>query len=234
MMRHIPFKGLYKANHGWLESYFHFSFAEYHDKNNMHYGVLRVMNDDIIKAYSGFPTHPHRDMEIITYVIAGELTHQDSMGYKETLQRGALQYMSAGTGITHSEKNEGENDLHLIQMWILPRAEGFTPKYGSKTFDLEQRHNQWLLIVASEGSEADITLYQDANIYVSELDQDKVLHFEIDEGRQVYLKVMEGSVTVNGSMYQVGDAGEISEEGIDIVALSNAHLLLIEMSNNAL
>lgn len=231
MMRHIPFKRLYKAEHGWLESHFHFSFAEYHDKNNMRYGVLRVMNDDVIKPFSGFPTHPHRDMEILTYVLAGELTHEDNMGHKETLGRGALQYMSAGTGITHSEKNDGEHDLHLIQIWILPRVEGLKPQYGSKTFDYSQRHNSWLQVVGAEESDAEITMYQDANVYVSELDEGKELHFEIDMLRQVYLKVMEGSVTVNGVYYGTGDAGEIAGEDINLSAISKAHLLLVEMAS---
>lgn len=230
MMRHIPFKGLYKSGHGWLESHFHFSFAEYYDKDNIHYGVLRVMNDDIIKPFSGFPTHPHRDMEIITYVLSGELTHEDSMGYKETLGRGALQYMSAGTGIMHSEKNEGENDLHLIQIWIHPRVKGLDPQYGSKMFDLNQRHNRWLQLIGSEESDAEITMYQDANVYVSELDESKELDFELGEERQVYLKVMEGSADISGRHFQTGDAGEISDETISIVALSDTHILLVEMS----
>lgn len=231
-MKHIPFKSLYKVDHGWLQSHFHFSFAEYHDKNNMHFGVLRVMNDDVIASHSGFSTHPHRDMEILTYVIRGELTHEDSMENKETLGRGSLQYLSAGTGITHSEKNEGNVKVHLIQLWILPRAEGLKSQYGSKVFDFEARHNTWLHMVGPGSSEDRVTIYQDANMYVSELDSKKTLHFDIAKGRQVYLKVMEGMANVNGTVYDAGDAGEISEEDISILASRDTHLLLVEMSSS--
>lgn len=229
MMNHIPISALYTAEHGWLSSRFHFSFAEYFDRANMHYGVLRVMNDDSIAAHTGFDTHPHEDMEIITYVISGELTHADSMGHKETLGRGAVQYLSAGTGITHSEKNEGDKEVHLIQTWILPKAKGLEPRYGSKSFSLEERHNKWLHIVGKEGH---IPIYQDANMYVTELDSGKALNFKLEEGRQLYLKVMEGKASINGKVFNTGDAAQVADESLEIKAVESVHILLVEMAQD--
>ena len=184
----------------------------------MHYGTLRVMNDDIIQAHTGFDTHPHQDMEIVTYIISGELTHQDSMGNKESLGRGAIQYLSAGTGITHSEKNEGDEEVHLIQTWILPQAKGLEPQYGAKVFDPETRHNKWLHLIAPEGTLDVINIYQDANMYVSELDKNKSLTFELGESRQLYVKVMEGEVNINDIIFKEGDAAEVSGEDLNVEA----------------
>jgi len=225
----IPFSSLYAVDHGWLQSRFHFSFAEYHDRENMHYGVLRVMNDDIIQPHTGFGTHPHRDMEIITYVIRGELTHEDNMGNKESLGRGAVQYMSAGTGVAHSEKNEGDEEVHLIQTWILPSAKGQTPRYGSKVFDSEARHNSWLHLVGSDDTGAAIPIYQDANMYVTELDQNRTLSFGLGKNRQLYVKVMEGRAKLNGMLFEQGDAAKVSDEDLHVEALESVHILLVEM-----
>jgi len=226
----IPFSSLYAADHGWLQSRFHFSFAEYHDRENMHYGVLRVMNDDIIQPHTGFDIHPHRDMEIITYVIRGELTHEDSMGNKESLGRGAVQYMSAGTGIAHSEKNEGDEEVHLIQTWIFPNAKGLSPRYGSKVFDFEARHNRWLHLVGSDDIGAAIPIYQDANMYVTELDQNRILTFGLEKNRQLYVKVMEGRAKLDGMVFEQGDAAKVSDEDLHVEALESVHILLVEMA----
>lgn len=195
----------------------------------MHYGALRVMNDDIIQAHQGFDTHPHQDMEIISYIIRGELTHTDSMGNKESLGRGAMQYLSAGTGITHSEYNEGDAEVHLIQTWILPQAKGLEPQYGSKTFAPEERHNKWLHLIAPQGTPDVINIYQDANMYVSELDRESNLTFELGENRQLYVKVMEGEANINGVVFKEGDAAEVEGEDLHLKALCDVHVLLIEM-----
>jgi hypothetical protein len=195
----------------------------------MHYGVLRVMNDDVIQPHTGFGTHPHEDMEIITYVIRGELTHQDSMGNKESLGRGSVQYLSAGTGITHSEKNEGDEEVHLIQTWILPHSKGLQPQYGSRVFEPEVRHNKWLHLIAPEGTPDIINIYQDANMYVSELDQHKTLTFEVGKNRQLYVKLMEGDANINGMEFKEGDAAEVLGEDLHVEALSNVHILVVEM-----
>lgn len=230
MMKHIPFRTLYHADHGWLQSRFHFSFAEYYSHKNTYYGVLRVMNDDVIDAHSGFDTHAHKDMEIITYVIRGALTHEDSMGHKECLGRGSMQYLSAGTGITHSEKNEGDEEVHLIQTWILPNAKNRTPQYGSKVYDAEERHNRWLHLIAAEGMEGITNIYQDANMYVTELDNGEKLHFELGTDRQAYVKVMEGEVRINDFVCREGDAAEIEDEDIILKGIAHAHVLMVEMA----
>ena len=229
MIRHIPFESLYFADHGWLQSRFHFSFAEYRNAENISYGPLRVMNDDIIKGHEGFGTHPHHDMEIITYILKGELTHQDSMGHKESLGRGAIQYMSAGTGVTHSEFNEGDDEAHLIQTWILPSQKGLKPRYGSKVFSPDQRHNRWLHLVGPKNSGAEITIYQDASMYGCELDAGKKIDFHLQQGRALYVKIMEGSASINGRLCQSGDAMELKEEDLKVEAKDTVHILLVEV-----
>ena len=231
MIRHIPFESLYAAEHGWLKSRFHFSFAEYRNPENIHYGPLRVMNDDTIAPHSGFAMHPHENMEIITYILRGELTHQDSMGNKERLGRGGVQYMSAGTGVMHSEMNEGDEAVHLIQTWILPKEKGLAPKYGSRRFARVERRNRWLHLVGPAGSNAPVTIYQDADMYAGEIDAGETLGFEFSSGHQLYLKVMEGRAEINGTVFEQGDAAEIEEEALRITALATAHLLLVEMKD---
>ncbi|MBT8347840.1 MAG: pirin family protein [Sulfurovum sp.] len=230
MLRHIPFKSLYTADHGWLTSRFHFSFAEYHNIKNVRFGSLRVMNDDIVQPHTGFGTHPHRDMEIISYVLSGELTHVDSMGNKESLGRGAIQYLSAGTGITHSEMNDGDDAVHLIQTWIIPHAKNLEPKYGSKSFKIEERKNQWLYLVGPKGSNAHISIYQDASMYACELDDTQEIVFEVGSTRQLYVKLMEGSADINGTLFESGDAAEIMGESIIVTGINKAHILLVEMA----
>lgn len=230
MLKHIPFDSLYTAEHGWLTSHFHFSFAEYRNMDNVRFGSLRVMNDDLIQPHSGFGTHPHRDMEIVTYVLSGELTHMDSMGNKESLGRGAVQYLSAGTGITHSETNEADEVIHLIQTWIIPEAKNLEPQYGSRSFEVQERKNRWLHLVGPKGSDAPISIYQDASMYACELDDTKNIAFEVGTARQVYLKMMEGSAEINGNVFGPGDAAEVIGEDIMITGISNPHILLVEMA----
>ena len=230
MIRHIPFDSLYFAEHGWLQSRFHFSFAEYRNPDNVHFGPLRVMNDDVIAPGTGFGTHPHNDMEIITYVISGELTHKDSMGHSETLGRGDVQYMSAGTGVMHSETNEGSAPVHLIQTWIFPRARNLPPRYGSVRFSEADRRNRWLHFAGPDGGDTPVQFHQDANMYAAELDAGRTLAFTVEAGRQLYVKVMEGSVRVNAMMLEQGDAAEVTEEQLFFSADTYAHLLTVEMA----
>ena len=232
MLKHIPFTTLFTADHGWLKSRFHFSFAEYRNPDNINFGALRVMNDDLVQAHTGFGKHPHNDMEIITYVLRGKLTHEDSMGNKESLERGAIQYMSAGTGIIHSEMNEDDEEAHFIQTWIIPNEKNLKPQYGSKSFDLSERHNKWLCLVGPKGSDTSIPIYQDASMYASEIDAGTTLAFDLKEGRQLYIKVMEGDATINGITFAQGDAAELSDEKLEINALSNTHMLLVEMAKD--
>ena len=232
MLNKLPKENMGTSNLGWLESRFHFSFAEYRNPNNMNFGVVRVLNDDIVHANSGFDTHPHANMEIISYVVKGEITHKDSMGNSETLKRGEVQYLSAGDGIYHSEHNVHKTeDLRLLQIWIVPPKAGLPRLYGSKRFEEIDRKNRLLNIVSSQNGTADIKIYQDINIYVSELETNKTLDFKIEKNRQVYFVQIEGSSSVNEIILNDGDAMEILDiEEIKIKALENSHFLFIEMA----
>lgn len=232
MLKKLPKENMGTSNLGWLESRFHFSFAEYRNPNNINFGVLRVLNDDIVHPESGFDTHPHSNMEIISYVVNGEITHKDSMGNSETLKRGEVQYLSAGGGIYHSEHNlHKSDDLRLLQIWIIPPKQGLHRLYGSKRFEENERKNRLLNIVSSQNGNADIKIYQDINIYVSELETNKSLEFKIKENRQVYFVQIEGSSNINEITLNAGDAMEIVDiEKIEIKALKNSHFLFIEMA----
>lgn len=230
MLRKIKSKNMGSSNLGWLKSKFHFSFAEYYNPDNINFGVLRVINDDLIEAGTGFDTHPHRDMEIISYVVNGELTHGDSMGNKSTITRGHVQYMSAGTGVYHSEHNFGEDISRLLQIWIIPDKTGYTPNYGDYRFDWDDRHNEWLHMVSSKDGNAPIKINQDMNIYSLELEKDKEIDFQVNEGRQAYLVQIEGNSIINNIELANRDGMEIVEEDILIKAKETSHILILEMN----
>ncbi|MDR1976579.1 MAG: pirin family protein [Campylobacteraceae bacterium] len=231
MIKKIEFNKLFESNLGWLQSRFHFSFAEYFNPQNINFGALRVMNDDIVQPKTGFTTHPHKDMEIFSYLLDGELTHGDSMGNKETLQRGDMQYMSAGTGVLHSEmNNHPQKPTRFIQTWIVPNSKNLQPNYGSKRFTKEDRLNKWLHLLGGENSDAYVNIHQDANAYVSEIESGRALKMPLLDGRQAYLKVMEGSIKINDTELNHGDAAEITDEDINIFAQTNAHIMLIELA----
>lgn len=229
MFEKISNKQMGKGNHGWLKTSFHFSFSNYFDPSNMHFGVLRVLNDDLIAPHTGFNTHPHNDMEIITYVINGELTHGDSMGNKRTIGRGAVQYMSAGTGVYHSEHNTGDETLHLIQLWIVPDESGHTPNYGDLLADWTEREGKWYHMVSPVEGEAPIKIHQDANIYSLALHSEDELSFNVNQNRQAYVVLLEGNALINGELLEAGDAAKVIEEDIVIKSNDFTHYLLIEM-----
>ncbi|MDY0287763.1 MAG: pirin family protein [Sphaerochaeta sp.] len=195
----------------------------------MSFGALRVINDDLIKSNTGFEMHPHRDMEIVSYVIDGQLDHGDSMANKNTLTRGHVQFMSAGTGLHHSEHNYGDTTSRFLQIWLVPDKKGLTPNYGDYKFTWDDRKNRWLQIVSSITGDAPIKINQDANIHVLELDAGKEIDFAVGEGRQAYLVQIEGSSEINGLELHARDALEIVEEDISIKAKSTSHVLIIEM-----
>lgn len=232
MLKKIDNKKMGHGDHGWLKSVFHFSFAEYYNPQNMNFGVLRVINDDLINAGSGFDTHPHRDMEIVTYVVTGELTHGDSMGNKNTIGRGDIQYMSAGSGIYHSEYNRSKDTARFLQIWILPEKKGLKPSYGDMHFTAEKRNNAWLNVVSGTSGTAPVKIHQDASIYVLELDQDRQIDFAVDIGRQAYLVQIEGSSLINGLTLNMRDGLEVSEETLRITAVEKSHYLLVEMKKS--
>lgn len=231
MLKKIPKENMGTSDLGWLESRFHFSFAEYRNPENINFGVLRVLNDDIIHPLGGFGTHPHQNMEIISYIVDGEITHKDSMGNEETLRRGEVQYLSAGDGIYHSEYNQNRSkDLRLLQIWIVPPKNGLPKIYGSYKFEKNERKNKLLNIVSSENGSAPIKIHQDVSFYVSQLNEFKNLEFHIKEKRQVYFIQIEGTSTINGLELKEGDAMEITKEfKINIQAISKSHFLFIEM-----
>lgn len=229
MIRKIDHTKMGSSNLGWLRSLFHFSFAQYYNPSNMNFGVLRVINDDLIEAHEGFDMHPHRDMEIVSYVLDGELTHGDNMGNENTIGRGHVQYMSAGTGVVHSEHNRGDVMARLLQIWIVPDQRGYKPQYGDHRFEAKDRHNQWLQIVSSTKGNAPIKIHQDANINVLELDAGKTIHFEVKADRQAYLVLIEGRSVVNGVQLAMRDALESVEEDLSLEAQENSHYLVIEM-----
>jgi len=229
MLRKIDHNHMGRSNLGWLNSIFHFSFAEYYNPQNIKFGKLRVINDDLIAPGTGFDLHPHQNMEIISYVVDGELTHRDSMGNRSTITRGHVQYMSAGTGVYHSEHNLGDKTLRLLQIWIFPDQLGLTPSYGDFRFNWNDRKNNWLHMVSSKTGEAPIKMNQDANIYALELDQEKEISFPVNKGRQAYMVQIEGSSTVNNITLNAKDAVEIVEEDILIYANESSHILMIEM-----
>eukprot|EP00123_Amoebidium_parasiticum_P020553 comp5226_c0_seq1/m.1262 comp5226_c0_seq1/g.1262 ORF comp5226_c0_seq1/g.1262 comp5226_c0_seq1/m.1262 type:complete len:363 (-) comp5226_c0_seq1:342-1430(-) len=228
-------------NSNWLKSRFHFSFAEYHDPQRSQFGVLRVMNDDLVQPKRGFGTHPHSNMEIVTYIIDGHLTHQDSMGTKETLDRGSIQFMTAGTGVMHSEHNLHDKDpLRFIQIWITPRSRGLNPNYGSMLGDESVRKNKWAHLVSDvkDTTPTPVKINQDANIFVTELDPKATVDLLIKPKRMAYLLCMEGSALVAGahgdeSMSRHDGGRVIGENNLTITAKEKAHFLVVEMEKRA-
>jgi quercetin 2,3-dioxygenase len=200
------------ANHGWLDSRFSFSFADYYDPRNMGFRDLRVINEDYIEPAQGFPTHGHRDMEIITYVIDGEVSHRDSMGNGETIRPHEVQRMTAGTGVLHSEYSSPTEKTHLLQIWILPEKQNLQPGYEQKLFAPEEKQGQLRLVASKGGDDGSVHINQDVNLYASILSSgDKVTH-KLADSRHAWVQLISGSLTVNGETLESGDAAAISEE----------------------
>jgi quercetin 2,3-dioxygenase len=214
------------ADHGWLKTCFSFSFAEYQDPNNLNWGALRVLNDDRIAAGQGFPPHPHRDMESITYVLSGELEHQDSMGNRGVVGPGGVQYMSAGTGVRHSEFNHSKTDeLHLVQMWVLPPKAGLPAQYGQRDFTEDDRRAKWFLVASGKaGAQAPISLQQSAAFSIARL-EGGAISYAFEPSRLGFLFVAEGSVGANGETLRSGDAVRIAGVG-DLDVKGRGELLL--------
>ena len=230
MIRKIKSSDMGQSKSGWLESLFHFSFADYFNIENISFGDLRVINDDLIQPHTGFDMHPHKDMEIISYGIEGELTHEDSMGSKGVIGRGQVQYMSAGTGVYHSEHNKGDVTARFLQIWVLPDKKNHTPNYGDFKFAWEERKNKWFHFVSSKEGDAPIKVNQDINFYALELDKGNEIDFSVGNRRQAYMVQIEGTSTVNGTELNQRDAAEIVEEDVKIKATEKSHILVIEMT----
>src|SRR5271167_2226099 len=200
------------ANHGWLDTNFTFSFADYYDPKHMGFRDLRVINEDRVSAGKGFGMHPHRDMEILTYIIEGELSHRDSMGRGATIRKNDVQRMSAGTGVMHSEINQSKAPVHLLQIWLLPEAEGLKPSYEDRTFAVGEKRNRSRLIASHDGREGSTTINQDASVYASLLDSGRTVELALKPGRHAWVQLVRGELDVNGTKLTKGDGAAISGE----------------------
>jgi redox-sensitive bicupin YhaK (pirin superfamily) len=220
------------ADHGWLKSFHTFSFASYYDPKNMGYGPLRVINEDRVAPGEGFGKHPHRDMEIISYVLDGELEHKDSMGTGSIIRPGDVQRMSAGTGVTHSEYNPSpKNGVHFLQIWIEPEANGIKPSYEQKFFGPEEKRGKLRLLASPDGRDGSVTVHQDAQLYAALIDGAEQVTHQIEEGRRAYVHVARGAVTVNGQALGSGDALKVDgEKQVVIEKGDNAEVLLFDLN----
>jgi redox-sensitive bicupin YhaK (pirin superfamily) len=220
------------ANHGWLDTYHTFSFSSYQDPNHTRFRSLRVMNEDFVAPGQGFGTHPHRDMEIVTYVLAGALEHKDSMGNGEVLHPGEFQRMTAGTGITHSEFNPSATEpVHLYQIWLFPERKGLEPSYEQKQFPAEQRHNRLRLVASRDAHDGSLLIHQDARIYLASLDAGHALSHTLEPERHAWLQVLRGRVTLNGVALETSDGAAVSDETVlAIEAAEDAEIMLFDLA----
>ncbi len=218
------------ANHGWLDSYHSFSFADYHDPRHMGYGPLRVINEDRVQPGSGFGTHGHRDMEIISYVLEGALGHEDSMGNGSTIVPGDVQRMSAGTGVRHSEYNHDKSGVtHFLQIWIEPRYAGIPPSYEQKHFAPAEKRGRLRLIAAPDGAEGSVSLNQDARVYAGLFDGAERATLQLGAGRKGYVHVARGEIDVDGERLQAGDALKTDVSPIELSGGKEAEVLVFDL-----
>jgi len=219
-------------NHGWLDTYHTFSFSRYYDPRHMGFRALRVINEDRVQPGQGFGTHPHEDMEIVTYVLSGALAHKDSLGTGSAIRPGELQRMTAGTGITHSEFNPSQTEpVHLYQIWLLPEREGLEPSYEQRAFPEEERHNRLRLVASPDGGDGSLTIRQDAQLYFATLDEGYEITKDIPSGRHAWLQVLRGNVSLNGQAISAGDGAAVSEESaLAIRAESPSEVLLFDLA----
>ncbi len=220
------------ANYGWLDTYHSFSFAGYYDPKHTGFRALRVINEDRVQPGKGFGTHPHRDMEIITYVLEGALEHKDSMGNGSIIKPGDIQRMSAGTGITHSEYNPSKSErVHLLQIWILPQQEGLKPSYEQRAFKAEEKRGQLRLIASPDGRDGSVTVHQDVELYATVLAPGEQVTHRLKPNRYAWVQVPGGAAKLNGLSLQAGDGAAVSEEEIlEIKANDSAELLLFDLA----
>jgi quercetin 2,3-dioxygenase len=220
------------ANHGWLDSRFTFSFAEYFDPKHVEFRTLRVMNDDRIAGGGGFPTHPHRDMEIVTYVLDGELAHKDSMGNGSVIKPGDVQYMSAGTGVAHSEFNASDKTpVHMYQIWMFPDKQGYTPTYDQKHFSAAEKRGKLRLVVSPDGRDGSVKIRQGNELYAAVLGPGETVKHALQPERHAYVQVARGSVTLNGDKLAAGDGAAISQEkAVELTGVEDAEVLLFDLA----
>jgi redox-sensitive bicupin YhaK (pirin superfamily) len=217
---------------GWLNTYHTFSFGDYYDPRNMGFRALRVINEDYVHPGRGFPTHGHRDMEIITYVLEGGLAHKDSMGNGSIIRPGDVQRMSAGTGVRHSEANPSEDEsVHLLQIWITPDELNVEPSYAEKRFDDEEKRGRLRLVASRDGSDGSVSMHQDARLYAALLDTQQEAIYELEPDRHAWVQVARGAIEINGQALKQGDGAAISEEReLKIVGTEPAEILLFDLA----
>ena len=227
-----PYNTLGGAQHGWLETRHHFSFANYYDPKRMRWGHLRVWNDDIIAAHTGFPAHPHRDMEIITYVRSGAITHQDSLGNRGRTEAGDVQVMSAGSGIIHSEMNEENEATQLFQIWIMPDEKGLPPSWGTKPFPKEQRSGSFITLASGLPGDTDaLPIRANARLVAATLKAGQSTEYHIAPGRKVYLVPASGEIEINGVVAAAGDGVAISDETLlKVSAQQDSEIVLVDVA----
>jgi redox-sensitive bicupin YhaK (pirin superfamily) len=220
------------ADHGWLDTYHTFSFADYYDPAHMGFRALRVINEDRVQPGMGFGTHGHKDMEIVTYVLEGALEHKDSMGNGSVLRPGEFQRMSAGTGVRHSEFNPSATEpVHLYQIWLLPGRNGIQPSYEQKFFSEDGKQARFQLVASPDGADESLRIHQDARVYLSKLDAGQKVTHEFSSGRHAWLQVLRGSVTVNGRVLKTSDGVAVSDEPLlTVVAEDPAEVMLFELA----
>jgi hypothetical protein len=231
VLKKISNQNLYCGNYEWHVCRHHFSFADYHNPEKMNFGVLRALNDEIVQPSYGFHPHPHDNMEIISYCVQGQLSHSDDSGNEQTLERGDVQYLCAGSGIVHSEMN-GSNlkDLRFIQIWIMPNQNELKPGYSLKRFPKELRQNALLKVVSGNGIDGTICINQDTDILVSEIEEGKSVNHSLPRNRQIYLLCIEGLIKINGVVLEQHEALEISNQAdLSINAIESSHILMVEM-----
>lgn len=220
------------VNHGWLDTYHTFSFGSYHDPEQMGFRALRVINEDRIQPASGFGTHPHRDMEILTYIVSGALEHRDSMGSGSVIRRGDVQRMSAGTGVLHSERNPSPSEAaHLLQIWILPDRPGHRPDYEERHYPHEDRQGRLLLVASPDGRDGSLSIHQDAWVYASLLDPGSEIEHPTIPGRYGWVQVVRGTLELNGEHLGTGDgAGFEMDSRLVLKASESSELLLFDLN----
>lgn len=220
------------ANHGWLDSHHTFSFADYRDPKHMGFRSLRVINDDRVAAGRGFGTHSHRDMEIVSYVLEGQLGHRDSIGTGSVIVPGDVQRMTAGTGVSHSEMNASATDgVHFLQIWILPERAGLTPGYEQKTFAPAERQGKLRLVASRDGAEGSVTVHQDMKLYAALLAEGEEVAHTVPAGRHAWIHVAEGTVEVDGTQLSAGDAASFSAAAnVKIRGVDAGHVLVFDLA----
>jgi redox-sensitive bicupin YhaK (pirin superfamily) len=220
------------ARHGWLDSRHTFSFADYHDPDQMGYRTLRVINEDRVEPGQGFGTHPHRDMEIISYVLEGALEHKDSMGTSSVIRPGEVQRMSAGTGVLHSEYNPSNTQpVHFLQIWMIPDKKNLKPGYEQKAFPAEERNNRLRLVASRDGRDGSLTIHQDAELYTTLLSKGGKVRHVLQPGRFGWVQVARGSVSLNGHPLNDGDGASVSgEKALELSATVDAEILIFDLA----